>query len=126
MQRIVIPDLIVLKGRTIRGFHALPRYEAERLYAGLLRNANSCGCRTGAIGVLVSASLYLLGGVGLPILLAEPVCAKWWLGVAVAVGGGAAGKCVGLWWAYHRFETLRRELDALANNHGPGRATRTA
>lgn len=122
MQHITIPDSVVLNGRTLHGFHALPRDEAERLYTGLVTQANSCGCDAGAIGALVSVSLYLLGGVGLPILLAEPVSATWWLGAAVAVGGGVAGKGIGLWWANRRFEALRREFEALVNNPAPTRS----
>ena len=116
MQHIVIPDSFVLNGRTFSGFHALPRHDAERLHIGLVRYGNSCGCSTGAIGALLSICIYVLGGVCLPILLAEPVVATWQLGVVAAVSGGVAGKCVGLWWAYRCFESLRREFDALANN----------
>lgn len=115
-QRIVIPDLVVLNGRTFHGFHALPRHQAERLYAGLVRYGNSCGCTTGATGVLLSIGLYLLGSVCLPILLAVPVGASWQLGVVAAVTGGVVGKCVGLWWDYRRFESLGREFDLLANS----------
>ncbi len=116
MQRIVIPDSFVLNGRTFSGFHALPRHEAERLYTGLVKYGNSCGCSTGVIGALLSICLYLLGGFCLPTLLTESVGATWQLGVVAAVAGGVAGKCVGLWWAYRCFESLRREFDALGNN----------
>ena len=119
MQHIVVPDSIVFNGRTIRGFQALPPNEAERLYVGLVTQANSCGCVAGATGALTSLSMYLVGSVGLPILLAAPISATWWLGVTAAVAGGVAGKGVGVWWAYLRFETLRRELDALVNNLAP-------
>jgi hypothetical protein len=115
-QHIVIPDIVVLNGRTFRGFHSLPRHEAERLYAGLVRYGNSCGCTTGAIGTLLSICLYLLGSVWLPILLAEPVSASWQLGVVAAVVGGVVGKCVGLWRDYRCFESLGREFDLLTNS----------
>ena len=116
MQDIFIPDSFVLKGRAFSGFHALPKHEAQRLYTGLIKYGNSCGCDEGAIGVLLSICLYLLVGFGMPVLLTEPVIVTWQLGVVAAVAGGAVGKCVGLWWAHLRFECLQRDLDTLANS----------
>ena len=121
MQRIAIPDSAVINGRILRGFHALPRHEAERLHAGLVTQANSCGSNAGAIGALVSASLYLLVGVGLPILMAVPISVTWWLGIVVTIGGGAAGKGIGVWWAHRHFEALCREFEELVNNPAPAR-----
>ena len=114
--RISIPDVVMLHGRTFRGFHALPQHEAERLYTGLVRYGNSCGCTTGAIGALLSICSYLLSSVCLPILLAEPIGASWQLGVVAAVAGGVVGKCVGLWWDYRCSESLQREFDMLTNS----------
>lgn len=108
-----IPDPVVLKGRTIQGFHTIPRNEAERLYLGLVSQANSCGCGTGAIGALLSINLYLLGGLRVAAFSGGSLSTALWLGTAAAIGGGIAGKGIGLWWAHRRFEALRRELETL-------------
>jgi hypothetical protein len=113
MRRTIIPDSFVINGRTFSGFHALPVHDAERLYIGIVKYGKSCGCNEGAIGVLLSICLYFLGSVGLPILLTEPVIARWQFGVVTAIAGGTVGKCIGLWWAHRSFESLQHEFDAL-------------
>jgi hypothetical protein len=108
-----IPDFLVLRGQAFRGLDMLPRTEAQRLYRGLTRYGQSCGCGAGAIGLLLSLGCYILITAGIPILLSEPPGTKWQPAVIAAVAGAVLGKCAGLWWAYRRFEGLRREFEAL-------------
>ena len=114
-QTYVIPNSFELKGRTFNGFHVLPKQEAQRLYKGLTKYGNACGCNEGAVGVLFSIGLNLLVGPGKPILLTVPAIVSWQMGIVIAVAGGVVGKVIGLWWAYLHFESLRREFDVLTN-----------
>jgi hypothetical protein len=113
VQTAVIPKSFVLKGRTFRGLDALPAREARRLYQGLMQYGNACGCDEGALGVLLSVGLYLLGSAFVPMWLARPVTVAWPWGVAAALAGGVLGKCLGLWRAHRRFEGLRHQFEAL-------------
>jgi hypothetical protein len=102
MPSTVVPDSFELRGRAFSGLDALPRDEAESLYAGAVRYSTACGCGTGAIGAALAGSLYLLG---LPLALA----------IAAAVVGGVIGKCLGLWWARRRFDAASRRLETSLN-----------
>jgi hypothetical protein len=98
MSSTVVPDSFELRGRAFSGLDALPRDEAERLYAGAVRYGTACGCGTSAIGALLAGSLYLLG---LPLAPA----------IGAAVVGGVIGKGLGLWWARRRFDAAGRRLE---------------
>ncbi|MBO3745598.1 hypothetical protein J5X84_05900 [Streptosporangiaceae bacterium NEAU-GS5] len=97
-----VPDSFELRGQGFGGLDALPRAEAERHYADLMRYARACGCGAGAIGAALAGGLYL---VGLPPMPA----------IAAALVGGVAGKSLGLWWAGRRFAAAARSLETALN-----------
>ncbi len=92
-----VPDSFEVRGHIFTGLQALPPQEASRLHAGLQRYGNACGCGSGMIGAALACLVFVLD---IPLLLA----------IAAVATGGVVGKCAGLWWARHRFNSLAREL----------------
>jgi hypothetical protein len=118
-QRGGIPGVFVVKGWTFSGLDSLPRDVGESLYSELLKRGRACGCQESTIGFLSFGALYVLWSSCQSLLPGEPMETRWWFGFLVAIIGCIVGKCIGLWLANRRFESLRHEVAALNNQRSP-------
>jgi hypothetical protein len=57
---------------------------------------NDCGCNEGALGILLTLSIYLTSGILWPFLTGRSPSATWIGAVGAVALGGVTGKIIGM------------------------------
>ena len=112
--RSSVPDSIIVRGRPVSGFQALPPEQALPLQREILEAANECGCRTGTVIAATALSIYLMASVLWPMLVGQPTSVTWLGALGIVLAGSLVGKFVGVQLANRRLrlgiETLQASI----------------